>query len=65
MSNKIQFEHSQQRKKELSNFYEQMYLSWFNDFLTIEKFAEFHNITTLTAFSIIKKGKIINHRKQL
>lgn len=64
MSNLKQFEHAKQRRKELNKFYEEMYLSWFNDFLTIEKFAEFYNITTLKAFSIIKKGRIINHNRQ-
>ena len=63
MANKEQFEHVQQRKKQLNDYYEEMYLSWFNDFLTIDRFAEFYNITTIKALSIIKKGRKINHNR--
>ena len=63
MSNKIQFEHSQQTKKEFNKFCEEMYLSYFNDFLTIDKFAEYYNLTTINAASIIKKGRKINHNR--
>ena len=62
--NKQQFNHTQKRKKELKRYYEQMYLSYFNDFLTIEKFAEFYNIPTLKALVIIQIGRQINHGRQ-
>jgi len=63
MSNLKQFEHTKQRKKELNKFYEEMYLSWFNDFLTIERFAEFYNITVSKANQIINIGRKINHSR--
>lgn len=33
------------------------YLEWFNDFLTVERFAEYHMISDREALSIIQEGK--------
>jgi hypothetical protein len=33
------------------------YLEWRNDFLTVERFAEYHNITMEDAHDLIKMGK--------
>lgn len=35
----------------------EMYLDYWNNFLTVERFAEYHNITKEQANHIIKKGK--------
>ena len=37
--------------------HEEMYLEFFNEFLTIRKFAEHHNITPDEAVGIITRGK--------
>tara|TARA_R100000388_G_scaffold91351_1_gene73342 strand:+ start:529 stop:687 length:159 start_codon:yes stop_codon:yes gene_type:complete len=37
--------------------YEEMYLEFFNEFLTIKKFAEHHDITPDEAVNIITRGK--------
>lgn len=39
---------------------ELMYLEFFNDFLTVERFAEYHGITESSARRIIKLGRLIN-----
>ena len=35
-----------------------MYLDWFNNFLTLPKFAEYYEISEIEARAIIKKGKL-------
>lgn len=40
-----------------------LYLSYFNDFLTVERFAEYYGIGEILAHDIINKGRIINHSK--
>ena len=42
---------------------EEMYLEWVNDFLTIECFAEYHEITVAVAEKIIAEGRRINHAR--
>ena len=42
---------------------ETMYLDYFNNYLTIDKFAEHNAISWHSAKSIIKKGKLINNNK--
>ena len=42
---------------------ELMYLDYFNNYLTIDKFAEHKQISWFSAKSIIKKGRLINHNK--
>lgn len=39
---------------------QKLYLSYFNDFLTVEKFAEAHNLTTADAHDLIKAGKTMH-----
>lgn len=63
MSNKIQFNHTQKRKKELNMFYEKMYLDWLNNYLTVDKFAEHNQMSKIKANEIINKGRIINHNR--
>lgn len=40
-----------------------MYLDYFNNFLSIERFAEYYNLSVTDADEIIKQGRIINSRK--
>lgn len=42
---------------------ETMYLDYFNNYLTIGKFAEHNQISWFSAKSIINKGRLINHSK--
>ncbi len=50
--------------KELSNQQvESMYLDYFNNYLTIDKFAEHNQMSWFSAKSIINKGKLINHNR--
>ena len=46
-----------------NNDIETMYLDYFNNYLTIDKFAEHNEISWHSAESIIKKGKLINNNK--
>jgi len=43
---------------------EKMYLEWFNDFLTVGCFAEYHLMSKETAEYIINKGKQ-DHEKRM
>ena len=48
--------------KHLSNKeIETMYLDYFNNYLTIDKFAEHYQISWFSAKSLINKGRLINH----
>ena len=42
---------------------EKMYIDWFNNFVTLERFASYYNITIEKAERVIKIGRKINHRK--
>ena len=44
--------------------HEEMYLEFFNDFLTIKKFAEHHDITHDKAVQVIVQGKK-DHQKRI
>ena len=46
-----------------NNEIETMYLDYFNNYLTIDKFAEHNQISWLSAKSIINKGRLINQSK--
>ena len=46
-----------------NNEIETMYLDYFNNYLTIDKFAEHNQISWFSAKSIINKGILINHNK--
>lgn len=40
---------------------ERLYLEWFNDFITVARFAEYHNTSEPRARRIIIVGRRINH----
>ena len=40
---------------------EEMYLEYFNDFLTIDRFSDYHNLTSYEANRIIEIGRSINN----
>lgn len=41
--------------------YEEMYLSYLNDFLTVECFAEYYGLTESQAVNVIDIGRAYNH----
>ena len=41
---------------------ELFYLDWFNNYLSVEKFAEFYGISEDKAVTLIDMGRIINHK---
>ena len=45
------------------NDIELMYIDYFNNYLTIDKFAEHKQISYYSAQSIINRGRLINHSK--
>ena len=42
---------------------EKMYLDYFNNFLTVRRFAEYYGISVKEANEIINLGRIINQNK--
>ena len=46
-----------------NNEIEAMYLDYFNNYLTIDKFAEHNELNLQSAKSIIREGKLINNNK--
>jgi len=42
---------------------EVLYLDYFNNFLTVEKFAEFYGMTTNKALKLIELGRKINNER--
>ena len=42
---------------------ERLYLSYFNDFLTVEKFAECYGLSERKANDVIRAGRKLNHRR--
>ena len=42
---------------------EQMYLDYFNNFLTTDVFAEYYQISPKEAEHIIGSGRLVNHSK--
>ena len=42
---------------------ERLYLSYFNDFLTVAKFAEYYGLSERKAHAVIKAGRNLNHRR--
>lgn len=51
----------QQEVKKLIN----MFLDWKNNFLTIERFAEYHNLTIKKANFVIDKGRELNEKRAI
>ena len=51
--------------KEVNNALKELelfYLDWFNNYLSVEKFAEFYGITENKAVTLIDMGRMINHK---
>ena len=51
--------------KEVNNALKELelfYLDWFNNYLSVEKFAEFYGISENKAVTLIDMGRIINHK---
>jgi hypothetical protein len=42
---------------------EEMYLDWFNNFLSIEKFKEYYNLSMVEAENVIDQGRKINQKQ--
>ena len=61
--NKEQFNHTQQRKKEINKYLNEMYLDYYNNFISVERFAEYYNISEAFALEVIEQGRQINHRQ--
>ncbi len=47
----------------ISNYIEALYLDYFNNYLTVEKFANDYNIHVELANKVIQKGRQINHER--
>ena len=43
--------------------YEEMYLDWFNNFLSTDRFREYYNLSMAEAENIIDEGRKINHKR--
>ena len=43
---------------------EEMYLDWFNNFLSTEKFKEYYNLSMAEAENVIDQGRKINHKRK-
>lgn len=39
-----------------------LYLSWVNDFLTVERFAEYHNLSLQMANYVIDEGRVLSNK---
>lgn len=42
---------------------EELYLDYFNNFLTVARFAEYHNEPLTLAATVINKGRAINRQR--
>lgn len=42
---------------------EEVFLSWINDWLSVERMAEFYNVSKSDLLNRIEKGKEINHNR--
>ena len=42
---------------------EEMYLDWFNNFLSTEKFREYYNLSMAEAENVIDQGRKINQKQ--
>jgi len=43
--------------------YQESYLSWVNDFLTVPRFAEYYGLTERRAHIVIRKGRLLHQDK--
>ena len=46
-----------------ADYFQEMYLDWLNNFLTIERFAEWYAIGEEQAAAIISAGRKIHHQR--
>ena len=44
--------------------YEEMYLDWFNDFISTSRFAEYYDLSMAEAENVIDVGRKINHERK-
>lgn len=44
--------------------YEEMYLDWFNNFISTSRFAEYYGLGMAEAENIIDVGRKINHERK-
>ena len=47
----------------MKNKLETLYLDWFNNFLTVERFAEYYKMPVAKAQRVIRIGRCLNHRR--
>jgi hypothetical protein len=47
----------------MKNKLETLYLDWFNNFLTVERFAEYYEMPVAKAQRVIRIGRCLNHRR--
>mgnify|MGYP003653607131 CR=1 FL=1 len=51
------------RRDNMKNKIEALYLDWFNNFLTVERFAEYYGMPVDKAHKVIRIGRYLNHRR--
>ena len=51
------------RKTIMKKTVEEMYLDWFNNFLSTEKFREYYNLSMAEAENVIDQGRKINQKQ--
>lgn len=49
--------------KKLKQKIEKMYIDYFNNFLSVYRFAEHYDMDEDTAFRVIEIGRQLNHRR--
>ena len=42
---------------------EGLYMDWFNNFLTVDRFAEYYGLTVEQASRVINTGRALNHKR--
>ena len=48
----------------MKNKIETLYLDWFNNFLTVERFAEYYGMPVSKAYRVIRIGRHLNQRRR-
>ena len=51
--------------KTQSEILNELYLDWYNNFLTVGYFAEYHDLTPTQAADIIDRGREINNERKI
>jgi len=54
----------QMKKETTREAIERLYLSYFNDFLSIANFAEYYGMSERKAMAVMKVGRKLNHRRK-